>query len=340
MSKVVVSGYYGFDNFGDEAILQVIVNNLKRIGADITVISHNPRKTALNLNVKTIFTHNIFGVINRINFCDVVISGGGSLLQDVTSLRSLFYYLFIIFIGVLCCKKVIIFAQGIGPINNKIARAIAKNILKRVSLVTVRDERSKNLLAQWGINSVLVDDPVWGINLKTPAPRNKVGIQLRDWKYMNDDFFLNLVRKIADDFSDKEICIYSFQDKQDKDICLRFENYLHLENPQVKTKIFYDMSVNDITESMRDLEYLIAMRYHAVMIGIKYGIKTLAINYDPKVETIAKFANIPCIGFEKFNSMNLYFEKMRILSRRAILNAANNKHFSFDIFEKEINKEF
>ena len=340
MSKVIISGYYGFDNFGDEAILQVIVENLKRIGSDITVISHNPGKTALNLNVKTIFTYNLFGIINRINACDVLISGGGSLLQDVTSLRSLFYYLFIIFVGIMCCKRVIIFAQGIGPINNKLARTIAKNMLKRVSLVTVRDERSKNLLSKWGINSYLVDDPVWGMNLKTSVPRNKVGIQLRDWKYMNDDFFLNLVRKIAHDFADKEICIYSLQDRQDKDICMRFENYLHLENPQVKTHVFYDMSVNEIIESMRDLEYLVAIRYHAVMIGIKYGIKTLAINYDPKVETTAKFANIPCINFEEYNSMNLYFEKMRILTRRSILNASNSKRFSFSIFEKEINKEF
>ena len=156
---------------------------------------------------------------------------------------------------------------------------------------------------------------------------------------MNDEFFLNKVRKIANNFADKEICIYSFQDSQDKDICLRFENYLHLENPKVKTKVYCDMSVNEITESMKDLEYLIAMRYHAVMIGIKYGIKTLAINYDPKVEAISKFSKIPCINFEEYNSMNLYFEKMRILSRRSILFAVSKKRFSFDIFTKEINKE-
>ena len=75
------------------------------------------------------------------------------------------------------------------------------------------------------------------------------------------------------------------------------------------------------------------------MIGIKYGIKTLAINYDPKVETIAKFANIPCINFEEYNSMNLYFEKMKIMSRRSIIAAAAKKYFSFGIFENEINKE-
>ena len=340
MSKIIVSGYYGFDNFGDEAILYVLVNNLKNMGADITVISRNPRKTSQIHNVKSIYTHNLFGIVSSINKSDVVISGGGSLLQDVTSLRSLFYYLFIIFLGILLCKKVIIFAQGIGPINNKLAKKITKNLLKRVSLITVRDERSKKLLSDWGIKTESVNDPVWGINLKSSVPKERIGIQLREWKYMSDEFFLNLVRKIANDFADKEICIYSFQDKQDKDICLRFENYLHLENPKVKTKVFCDLSVKDIIENMKDLEYLIAMRYHAVMLGVKYGIKTLAINYDPKVRTLADFAKIPCINFDEYNSMNLYFEKMRILSRRSILLAANKKRFSFEIFKNEINKEF
>ena len=55
----------------------------------------------------------------------------------------------------------------------------------------------------------------------------------------------------------------------------------------------------EMIKKMNGLEYLIALRYHAVMIGIKYGIKTLAINYDPKVETLAKFVKIPCINFDE-----------------------------------------
>ena len=127
MSKVVLSGYYGFDNFGDEAILQVLVSNLKNIGADITVISHNPQKTSFTHDVKSVFTFDIFGILNSLSKTDVLISGGGSLLQDVTSIRSLFYYLFIIFFSILFSKRVIIFAQGIGPIKNKIAKKLFQN---------------------------------------------------------------------------------------------------------------------------------------------------------------------------------------------------------------------
>ena len=338
MSKVVLSGYYGFDNFGDEAILQVLINNLKNIDADITVLSYNPKKTAQLHDVKTVFTFNILKVIKSISSTDVLISGGGSLLQDVTSLRSLFYYLFIIFVSILFCKRVIIFAQGIGPINHTFARKCTINLLKKASLITVRDERSKKLLNEWGLKSILVNDPVWGINIKTIRPKPKIGIQLREWKYMSDEFFLNLVKKVAKEFDDKEICIYSLQDKQDKEICLRFENYLHMENPKVKTHVYYSMSVSDFVNNMRSLEYLIAMRYHAIMIGLKYGIKTLAINYDPKVETLAKFAKIPCINFEEYDKIEEYIEQMEILSRRNILTQTDKKQFSFNIFAKEVNK--
>ena len=338
MSKVLLSGYYGFGNFGDEAILQVLINNLKNINADITVLSHNPAQTTQQHDVKAVFMFNLFSVLSNINQTDVLISGGGSLLQDVTSIKSLVYYLFIIFWSVLCGKRVIIFAQGIGPIKNKFLKSLTKRVLQKVHYITVRDTRSKNLLESWNIKSTLVNDPVWGIKLKTTPPRNRIGIQLREWKYMNDEFFLNLVKKIAKNFYDKEIIIYSLHDKQDKEKCLLFEYYLHIENPKVKTRVVSGMDAKEIIENMKGLEYLVAMRYHAIMIGLKYGTKTLAINYDPKVETLANFAKIPCINFEEYNDFDKYFEEMKNLSRRSILLSANKKKFSFEQFEEEINK--
>ena len=338
MSKVVLSGYYGFDNFGDEEILQVFIIILKKIGAEITVFSKNLVKTFMSHDVKSVFMFDIFGIIKSIAKSDILISGGGSLLQDVTSIRSLFYYLFIIFLSILFCKRFIIFAQGIGPIKNGLARKLTANLLKKASLITVRDERSKNLLKEWGLEVQIVNDPVWGIKTKSLRPKGKIGIQLREWKYMNDEFFINLVKKVAKEFENNEIYIYALQDKQDKEICMRFENYLHIENPKVITHVFSSMSVNDLINSMRDLDYLIAMRYHAIMIGLKYGIKTLAINYDPKVESIAKFANIPFINFEDYDKIEKSINEMKMISRRNLLSQADKKNFSFELFEKEINK--
>ena len=89
--KVCISGYYGFDNFGDETILKILTETLKLIIPDIeiTVFSSSPEKTAEELNVKSTYTFKIPQIIKEIYNTDTLISGGGSLLQDVTSIKSL-----------------------------------------------------------------------------------------------------------------------------------------------------------------------------------------------------------------------------------------------------------
>ena len=52
--SIIVSGYYGFDNFGDDAILGVIVDKLKSLGNNIAVISKNPKKTSLLYQVYSV----------------------------------------------------------------------------------------------------------------------------------------------------------------------------------------------------------------------------------------------------------------------------------------------
>ena len=90
MKKILISGYYGFDNFGDEAILGVLINHLR--GNDITVLSSNPEKTGRTHNVNSLNSFNPKLIVERLPKFDMLISGGGSLLQNVTSNKSLFYY--------------------------------------------------------------------------------------------------------------------------------------------------------------------------------------------------------------------------------------------------------
>lgn len=93
---IAVSGYYGFENFGDEAILSVLVKELKQQGYYVTVFSKSPEKTGLKLGVNSVYTFDLKKLLKTLKESDVLISGGGSLLQDATSLKSLLYYLFVI----------------------------------------------------------------------------------------------------------------------------------------------------------------------------------------------------------------------------------------------------
>ena len=299
MTKVLLSGYYGYENFGDEAILAVIIDHLQRLGADITVLSHNPELTSGTYGVKSVKNFSLLALLNAINNCDVLISGGGSLLQDVTSLKSLLYYSFIIWFAKLCKKKVIIFAQGIGPLQRKLSQDIVINLLSKCDLVTVRDIKSLELLQNAGIKASLVSDPVFSVDLPRGKSENTVGIQLRAFKTLNEEFLFNLARQVAIDFGDKKIELYVFQQALDMDICLTFEKMLKTIDPQIQTEIIHSLSKNDIIIKISRLEYMIAMRFHAVLVAIKTGVKTLAINYDAKVAKLAYEAFLPLSPIHK-----------------------------------------
>ena len=163
MTKYIVSGYIGFDNFGDEAIAKVLVDRLKHEGAEkITLISSNPEKTAKLYGVEACPMLKFFDSIKN---SDVLVSGGGSLLQDVTSFKSLLYYLGVIYTAIILGKKVEIYSQGIGPINSGLGRMLTRFALKQAHKISVRDKKSQELLKSWKIDAELVKDPIFSLEL-------------------------------------------------------------------------------------------------------------------------------------------------------------------------------
>ena len=281
MTKYVISGYIGFDNFGDEAIAGVLTGMLKKNGAEkITVISSNPEKTAKLYDVDSV---GMFGFIKPIMETDVLISGGGSLLQDVTSLKSLVYYLGIIMTALFFRKKVIIFAQGFTPFRTKIGKILTKFVLKKCHKITVRDKKSQELLSGMGIDSILVADPVFGIEVPQKEKRG-IGLQLRSFPTLTDEFVEKLVNEIKTRFPDEEIKLISLQDSLDLPVLEKIEG-----------KILKNLTVDEAIDEISSLKYLIAMRFHACLIGAKAGVNVVGINYDIKVETLAKTLGFPLI---------------------------------------------
>ncbi|HWG84690.1 MAG TPA: polysaccharide pyruvyl transferase family protein, partial [Deinococcales bacterium] len=90
--KVAVSGYYGFNNTGDEAILLAITTELKRLGHDPVVLSASPEETGRRYGVTAVHRMRPLAVWSAVSGCRAFLSGGGGLLQDKTSARTLQYY--------------------------------------------------------------------------------------------------------------------------------------------------------------------------------------------------------------------------------------------------------
>ncbi len=334
--KVVISGYYGFGNFGDEAILSVLINHLKKTGYEIVVLSSNPRATSMNYMVNAIKSFNFYQVSGVIKQSDILISGGGSLLQDVTSLKSLIYYLWVIFTALRYKKKVIIFAQGIGPVNNKIAQFITAQILKRCNYVSVRDLKSYELTQKWKVNSELLCDPIFSTEIPPTGKKGVMGVQLRDFPTITDNLLNKLARKIVKDFHDKEIEVYSFQDSIDLAICQKFQNIIKSLNPNIKCKVIHGLSIAEILAHISNLEYMVGMRFHAIVASLIAGVKTVGINYDIKVEKLANEAGLPLISMDASEDFDVVFDRLKHQNENVLRNFAKSKKFDWTNFDRAL----
>ena len=168
----------------------------------------------MTYDINAVNSFDLKNVFKTIKNSDVLISGGGSLLQDVTSKKSLIYYLGLIFAATLLKKDVIIFAQGLGPFRSKISQILTKLALKRCKLITVRDTDSQRLLNDWGIDSKLVCDPVFTFDIKSANKQNTIGIQLRSFIGVNDDFLKRLAEAVNATFYDKDVVILISDEKE------------------------------------------------------------------------------------------------------------------------------
>ncbi len=338
-SNVLISGYIGFDNFGDDAIFALLVNYLKNKGLKVSALTSNPAKTAKNYNVNTYKYKDFKEVFNAIKSTDVLISGGGSLLQNKTSAGSLLYYLGIIFLAKLLRKKVIIFAQGIGPIKGKFFNSLTKSVLKMADLVTVRDRNSQNLLLKWGVKSKTMVDPVWSLELPPYNPKGAIGIQLRECKGAMKYSPIDFLYSIGDFYPDKEIKIFCLQNTQDFVFARQFYTLLKEKYPNINAKIITYTSSEKLLEEFATLERLIAMRFHACLVGLKMGVKVLPLSYDEKVTSFANEMHLPYVDLYKKHDFYQQLNDFYAYKEPEIVERKRKINFDWEYFDRILDKE-
>ncbi|MDF2839796.1 MAG: csaB [Clostridia bacterium] len=297
MKKVVILGYYGFGNSGDEAILTTIVRDLRKADPNIhiTVMSQNPDATSREHQVKAIGRMNIFQIIRNIKGCDLFVSGGGSLLQDITSTRSLYYYLFIIRMALFFGRKVILYANGIGPINHESNREQVKKVIDRVNVITLREEDSWKLLKDIGIKSPYIQvtaDPVLTYESadncrieaifkqeNIPMDQGLVGINIRKWKHS-----VNLeeeVARAADFIFEQQGLRSVFIPMFEEDLQISQQIASRMKHPAYVLQKQY--KPDELIGIIGRMKLIIAMRLHTLIYASINSIPMIGLVYDPKV---------------------------------------------------------
>lgn len=178
VQRIVISGYYGFDNSGDEAVLQSILLALEQQGREQgiqiepIVLSANPARTSELYGVRAVPRMKLGAVMAALRESHGLISGGGSLLQDATSPRTIPYYLLILKLAQWLGKPTFIYSQGIGPVHRRLFYGPIRRTVAKSAYISVRDEESAQLLGRMGVaheRIEIVPDPVMGLPLRADA---------------------------------------------------------------------------------------------------------------------------------------------------------------------------
>ena len=304
MNKIVISGYYGFNNIGDESILTAIISGINDTveNADIVVLSKKPELTSHKHNVKQIDRKNIFKIISEIKNCQLLISGGGGLLQDVTSSKSILYYLAIMGIGKIFKKKVMIYSQGMGPINKPLNRKLTKYILNKVDFITLRDEKSRKFLKEINVNNKNINvtaDPVIGIIKSDLSLGHKilkdaglednekpiVGLSIRGRN--KDNKLVNMIARVCDRIIDEfGVNIVFIPFHQGEDIKIIEDIKVEMNREAIGLT---EHGVDETLSIIGNLDLLVGVRLHSLIFGDIMNVPMIAISYDPKIDNFMNY---------------------------------------------------
>ena len=165
-SDVIISGYYGFNNMGDDSILDTLKEQLTAAmpGVRIVALTKKPKQAAAKYGVRCIGRMRFLSILREMRRSRLLISGGGSLFQDSTSSKSLKYYSFIINLAVKAGLKTYVYANGVGDIYSESNRELTRRTVERADRVTMRDADSVKELVSIGVSPdkpMLTADPAF-----------------------------------------------------------------------------------------------------------------------------------------------------------------------------------
>lgn len=276
--RILLSGYYGFGNLGDEAILEAICGFLSERGHEPGVLSAQPRETGQRLGVTAFPRMRPDQVIKGIRWSEAVWSGGGGLLQDRTSSRSLAYYLGILDLARWLGRPYSVVAQSLGPLSAGGEKRTADR-LKRARCVVVREARSVVIASRLGASATLGADAALLLSAPPLARGDALVVIPR-----GDEHDLNrrLVALAREWPGERRVLYLS---RSDLTACP--------ELAKTASRSVLAATLPEAFEAFQGAAAVASVRLHGLILAAIAGLPSIGIAYDPKVESFAQEAGIP-----------------------------------------------
>jgi polysaccharide pyruvyl transferase CsaB len=303
--NLLLAGYIGCGNHGDNAMMYGFTRAAENQGYSCVVLSGDPDAIHRDFNIRALDRKSGEQIDRGIAESDALVFPGGSIFQDVTSVRSVFYYANLIKKAKAAKKKVLLLGQGVGPLTTYLGKKAAAGAFQMADVVAVRDPGSVQSLQTLGVKGKIHVTADCGF-LLMPGPKNDeeggfavggmrvAGIAPRP---------LGRGRDVATLMG--EFCRLLYQSgtmpvliamDQVEDVPLN--NEISKRQGGRIPDIHRSTTPMQIQSRMSRMDCVVAMRLHAGILATTVDVPALMINYDPKV---AAFARMLDIG----SSMNL-----------------------------------
>lgn len=316
MKQILISGYYGYNNAGDEAILHALCQLFSHDQVQISVLASDDLYTHIHPPLQVVPRMDPLAILRALKSCDLFISGGGGLFQDVTGFGSIPYYGGLLYMAKKMGIPTLIFGQGIGPIRHQANRHLFKFLTGGVDHLAVRDPESVSFLTQLGFQPErlsLMADPVLTLD---PTPQETIkeyltqeglnpnipmiGIAIRPW----DEWFEKQLKSFSSVLAQfaiqkqAQLLLIPFQPKTDTWLCETAAYSMYTRPPEHCPPIHVLSGQYTPTDMMGIIgmtQLMVGMRLHSLIMAARMQIPSVGLVYDPKVRLFSESVDFPFI---------------------------------------------
>jgi len=339
--RLFIFGYYGWKNTGDDAMIYALLQEVYSMNPYSKFAVLSPIPIIVPPEVEGIVKYvkpSIFSVWKEILKASIFVIGGGTHLSDygneMKALKNLLRIFLLVLYAKILCKKVYILGNGIGPLQTRFGRFLARATCCLADYITVRDKTSYKFLIEWDLIdkaslafdlSVLISSGRNGINIQKDIEKKKIlGISVTPvfkiyYRSKEKDFIVvNEISKHVNDWlkrePNSEVRLFVFHgDSKDDDTSITRLLYKKLY-PSSRIKIVpYEPNPQKMITQVGQCKYFIGMKYHSLVFAYVNRIPLLVIKYHPK-----------CYAFAE----EIGLKKNAILSLEEILDGQFGKHFN------------
>lgn len=293
--RLVLSGYYGFGNAGDEWVLAGLLRTLRELdpALEAVVPSGDPVATEREHGVEAIPRMHPGAIVAAMRGADGLVSGGGSLLQDRTSARPVPYYVGVMLAARALRRPYVVHAQGLGPIRRRLNRALAAAALRGAAHVSLRDADSLALARELGVRRSidLVPDPALALPRPVGAGRGgHIAVALRPWPGA-EATVAAVATALAELAAERRILAVPMQPSADTAISAAVVT--GIPGAEVLPP---SAGLDERRAALTEAHLVIGMRLHALIVAAGAGVPAVALSYDPKVDAFSRLVGQPLAG--------------------------------------------